>query len=65
MEDTQHSWRNATTSCQMHVSKLDVEMITPLPDRITINEGDQLKLFCETSNFFFFFYESRVHYFYK
>ncbi len=25
-------------------------MITPLPDRITINEGDQLKLFCETSN---------------
>jgi hypothetical protein len=55
----------ATNSCQMHVSKLDVEMITPLPDRITINEGDQLKLFCETSNFFFFFYESRVHYFYK
>jgi hypothetical protein len=50
MEITHHSWKKATTSCQMDVSKLDVEMITPLPDRITINEGDQLKLFCETSN---------------
>ena len=38
----------ATNSCQMHVNKLNIQLITPLPDRITINEGDQLKLYCET-----------------